>query len=96
MTGIALPIDGEEARHRFRPDRVIDLNRAAVVEQHLVEDEHTLGGGGDLRHVVEIALDDQRAGHAARHLDVGAAVVMRMIPIGAARDDPCGIAISMS
>ena len=40
---------------------------------------------GDLRHIGEVAFDDDGAGHAARHLHVGRAVVMRMVPVGAAR-----------
>ncbi len=82
---IALPVDRQEARHRLRPHRVIGFDRAAIVEQHLVEDENSLPRAGDLRRAGEVALDDQRAGHAARHLDVGAAVMMRVIPVGAAR-----------
>jgi hypothetical protein len=82
---LALSIDREEAWHGFRPDRVIDLDHTAVVEKHLVQEQHMLRGAGDLRDIVEIAFDDQRACHAAGHLDVGAAVVVRMVPIGAPR-----------
>jgi hypothetical protein len=46
-----------EASHGFWPDRVIGLDCAAVVEQHLVQEEQTLGDGGDFRHIVEIALN---------------------------------------
>ena len=82
---LPLPIDGDEARRGFRPDRVVDFDRSQIVEHHLVEDEHALDGVGDLRYAGEIALHDQRAGHAAGDLDVGAPVVMGVIPVGAAR-----------
>ena len=93
---LPLSIDREEARHGFRPHRVVALDRAPVVEQHLVQNEHAFRGAGDLRDIVEIALDDQRACHAAGDLDIGAAVVVRMIPIGAPAYDRAGMAISIS
>ena len=40
---------------------------------------------GDLRHIGEVALDDDGARHAAGNLHIGRAVVMRMVPVGAAR-----------
>jgi hypothetical protein len=40
---------------------------------------------GDLGHIGEVALDDDGAHHAARHLHIGRAVEMRMVPVGAAR-----------
>src|SRR5258708_11170759 len=73
---VPLSIDREKAWHGLRPDRVIELDRTPVVEQHLVQEEHMLCGAGDLRYIVEIALDDQRACHAAGHLDIGAAVMV--------------------
>src|ERR1700674_4256668 len=83
--GLPLSINREEAWHGFWPDRVIVLDRTSVVEQHLVQEEHTLRDAGDLRDIVEIAVNDQHACHASGDLDIGAAVVVRMIPIGAPR-----------
>jgi hypothetical protein len=61
----ALPADRNEARDSFWPDGVIHLDRAAVVEENLVEQKHALLGRCDFGDVVEIALNDDRAGHAA-------------------------------
>ena len=58
----------------FGKDRVEVLDRAERVEDRPAQHEHSLPRRGDLRHVGEVALDDQRAGHAARDLDVGRAV----------------------
>ena len=82
---LPLAIDREKARHGFWPDRVIGLDRATVIEQHFVQNEHALNGASDLRDIIEVTLDDHRAGHAAGDLDIGTAVVMRVIPIGAPR-----------
>src|SRR5882757_5596687 len=71
---LPLSIDREEARHGFRPDGVIGLDRAAVVEQHLVQYEYTVHGVADLGDIVEIALDDQRTRHATGDLDIGTTV----------------------
>ena len=56
-----------------------------VVEQHLVEQEHALRGRDDFGDIVEITLHDHNARHAAGHLDISAAMVMRVVPIRAAR-----------
>ena len=82
---LALTIDREKTWRGFRPNRVIGFDRAAIVEKYLVDDEHPFGGRSDLSDVVEIALDDQGAGHAACQLYIGAAVMMGVIPIGAPR-----------
>ena len=82
---LPLPVDGDEARGGFRPDRVVDFDRSQIVEHHLVEDEHALDGVGDLRYAGEIALHDQRAGHPTGDLDVSAPVMVGVVPVGAAR-----------
>src|SRR3984893_14573456 len=69
---LPLSIDREEARHGFWPDGVVGLDLTTVVEQHLVQNEHTLRGAVDLRDIVEVTLDDQRACHASGDLDIGA------------------------
>ena len=80
----ALAVDREETRRRLRKQRLEILDHAVGVVDHLGQHQQPLARGRDLGHVGEIALDDERADHAARHLDVGAAVVVRVIPIGAA------------
>lgn len=52
----------------------------------IIEDEHALDGVGDLRYTAEIALHDLRPGHAAGDLNVGAPVVMGVVPVGATGD----------
>ncbi len=61
------------------------LDHAVGVEHDLRQQHDALARPGDLRHIGEVAFDDDGARHAARHLHVGRAVVMRMIPVGAAR-----------
>ena len=66
-------------------ERVHALDHPEAVEHDLAQDEEALPSGGDFRDIVEIAFDDDGAGHAARHLNIGAAVMMGMIPVGAGR-----------
>ena len=79
----ALAVDRQEARRRLRKQRLEILDHAVRVVDHLGQHQQALAGGCDLRHIGEIALDDDGAHHAARHLDIGAAVVVRVIPVGA-------------
>ncbi len=78
-----LAVDGEEPCRRLREHDVEALDHAVGVEHHLAQHHDAVARRLDLRHVVEVALDDDRPGHAARHLDVGAAMAMRMVPVGA-------------
>src|SRR5262249_16040299 len=58
-------------------------DHATVVTDHLGQYQHALLGRGDLGHFGEVALDDDHANHAACHLDVSAAVMVRVVQIGA-------------
>ena len=78
-----LAVDGQEACRGLREQRLEILDHATGVEHDLGQHHHALARSGDFGHVGEVALDDDGAHHAARHLDVGAAVVMRVIPVGA-------------
>ncbi len=80
-----LAVDRQEARRTFGEHGDEVLDRAEGVEHDLRQQHDPLARLGDLGHIGEIALDDDGAGHAARHLHVGRAVVMRMVPVGAAR-----------
>jgi hypothetical protein len=79
----ALAVDRQKARRGLGEECLEVLDATVGVVHHLCQHHHALARGGDFRHFGEIALDDDRAHHAARHLDVGAAVVMRVIPVGA-------------
>jgi hypothetical protein len=57
------------------------------IEHHLPDHEHTLPGARNLGDVREITLDDESADHFARNLDIGAAVIVRVIPAGTAVSD---------
>jgi hypothetical protein len=81
--GLELPVDGEQAGGLLRPDRVEALRRAQRVERQLLKDQHQLSCAGDLRDAGEVALENQRAGHAAGDLDVRRPVTVRVIPVGA-------------
>ena len=50
----------------------------------LLQDEHALRGGGDLRHGIQAAFNDEGASHAAPDLGGGGAVQVSMVPEGAA------------
>jgi hypothetical protein len=78
-------VDRLEARRRFRKERAEVLDHVEGVEHHLRQQHDMLARPGDFRHIGEVAFDDDRANHAARHLHVRRAVVMRMVPVGAAR-----------
>jgi hypothetical protein len=80
-----LAVDREEAHRLFRKQRAKVLDHVLGVERHLLQQHDPLARAGDLRHIGEVAFDDDGAHHAARHLRVGRAVEMRMIPVGAAR-----------
>jgi hypothetical protein len=56
-----------------------------VVEQYLVQNEDSINAARDLRDIIEVTLNDQRAGHTSGDLDIGAAVMVGMVPIGAPR-----------
>jgi hypothetical protein len=80
-----LAVDRQEARRGFRKERAEALDHVEGVEHNLRQQHDTLARLCDLRHVGEVAFDDDGAGHAACHLHIGRAVVMRMVPVGAAR-----------
>ena len=80
-----LAVDRQEARRGFRKERAELLDHVGSIEHHLGQQHDPLACLGDLRHVGEVTLDDDGAGHAARHLHVGRTVVMWMVPVGAAR-----------
>ena len=80
-----LAVDRQEARRGFRKERAEVLDHVEGVEHDLRQQHDALARPGDLRHIGEVAFDDDGARHAARHLHVGRAVVMRMVPVGAAR-----------
>ena len=79
----ALTVDREETGRGLGEQGLERLDHAALVEDHLGQDQHALLGVGDLGHLGEVALDDDHADHAACHLDVGAAVMVRVVPVGA-------------
>jgi hypothetical protein len=82
---LPLTIDGEEAGGGFRKERAEILDHAEGVEHDLRQQHDALAGASDLRRIGEVAFDDDGARHAACHLHIGRAVVMRMVPVGAAR-----------
>src|SRR6516162_6769621 len=77
-----LAVDRQEARRGFRKERTDVLDHGEGVEHDLRQQDDALARLGDLRHVGEIALDDDGAGHAACNLHIGRAVEMRMVPVG--------------
>ncbi len=77
---LSLPVHRQESRHRLWPHRVVAFDRTTIIEHHLIQDKHPLPRAGDFRHICEVTLHDQRPGHAAHHLHIRTAVVMRMIP----------------
>ena len=81
----ALAVDRQEARRGFRKERAEVLDHVGGIEHDLRQQHDPLARPGDLGDVGEVAFDDDGARHAARHLDVGRTVVMRMVPVGAAR-----------
>ena len=82
---MVVAVDRQEARRSFRKERDEVLDHAEGVEHDLGQQHDALARLGDLGHIGEVAFDDDGAGHAARHLHVGRPVVMRMVPVGAAR-----------
>ena len=80
-----LAVDRQEARRGFRKQRAEILDHMVGVEHDLRQQHDALARLGDLRHLGKVAFDDDGARHVARHLHIGRAMVMRMIPAGAAR-----------
>src|ERR1700730_1415763 len=69
-----LTVDRQEARRGFRKERAEVLDHVEGVEHDLRQQHDTLARPGDLRHVGEVAFDDDGAGHSACHLHIGRAV----------------------
>jgi hypothetical protein len=81
----ALAVDRQEARRGLREQRREILDHPEGVVDDLRHHHDALFRIGDLGHAGKIALDDDGARHAAGDLHVGAAVMVRVIPVGAAR-----------
>ncbi len=79
-----LAVDRQEARRGFRKERAEVLDHVEGVEHDLRQQHDPLARLGDLGHIGEVAFDDDGP-RAARYLHIGGAVVMWMVPVGAAR-----------
>src|SRR5262249_40900554 len=56
------------------------LHAPLSVERDLLKQQDPLLGLSDLRYITQAAFDDERAGHAAGHLEGDRAVAVRVIP----------------
>jgi hypothetical protein len=85
MVGRRWPLIARKRVEVSGKERAEILDHVEGVEHDLRQQHDPLARLGDLGHIGEVAFDDDGPRHAARHLHIGGAVVMGMVPVGAAR-----------